>query len=139
MTEEEFERTIELALYKMFDASDLTSLVQLHQSLIQSKFCCSVYANSIFTMLRVKEQTEHCQQLHDYPMISRDYEDTQSSLTMYERFLRVACKLLDSRDPPNHYTEHDPPIQVVQALTDKLKQEVQPTLITLALVLMTNQ
>ena len=123
----------------MFDADNLTALAQLHSSLIQSKFCCSIYANSIFMMLRIKEKPENCLQLKDYPMLSRDYEDTQSSLTMYDRFLSNGCKNLDNFDPPISYTEHDPPIQSVQTLADRLKFEAQPNLITLALVLMTNQ
>jgi len=138
-TQEEFERTVELALYKMFDADNLAALAQLHSSLIQSKFYCSVYANSIFMMLRVKEQPENCLQLKDYPMLSRDYEDTQSSLTMYDRFVSNSCKCLDNLDPPSYYNEMDPPIQSVQVLADRLKLEPQPNLVTLALVLMTNQ
>ena len=88
----------------MFDADNLTGLAQLHSSLIQSKFCCSIYANSIFMMLRIKEKPENCLQLKDYPMLSRDYEDTQSSLTMYDRFLSNSCKSLDNLDPPISYT-----------------------------------
>jgi|JI6StandDraft_1071083.scaffolds.fasta_scaffold06366_10 hypothetical protein len=123
----------------MFDADDLVSMVELHRSLIHSKFCCSIYANSIFMMLRIKEQPENCLQLKDYPMLSRDYEDTQSSLTMYDRFLTNACKSLEGQEPPSYYTELDPPIQSVQTLADRLKLLPQPNLITLALVLMTNQ
>jgi len=94
----------------MFHGDNLAALAQLHYNLIQSKFCCSVYANSVFMLLRIKEKPENCLQLKDYPMLSRDYEDTQSSLTMYDRFVSNACKCLDNVDPPNYYTELDPPI-----------------------------
>lgn len=72
-------------------------------------------------------------------MLSRDYEDTQSSLTMFDRFLINACRCLDSENPPEHYTEDDPPIQSVQALANRLDLKSQPNLITLAILLMTNQ
>jgi hypothetical protein len=37
-------------------------------------------------------------------MLTRDYEDTQSSLTMYDRFLNNACRCLGSFEAPEFYT-----------------------------------
>lgn len=54
--------------------------------------------------MRIHESEANSQILKEYPMLTKDYEDTLSSLTMYERFIINTLTTFSNINAPEHYS-----------------------------------